>query len=381
MEDLTLEDIKTNLELSSSKNVYFSYEYPKNNISLTRNDFWYGYKRFTVDWNFSLLIESDYGLIQSESQIIKLSYTKSLIDYNLEKGPYTVEMRKYLRDKTLPIIDSLIAMGFENETDIEDFILLKKNSLHFTRISKKEKEAILKKKAEEEKSLRLKEYILIIDDSWSIKSSDIQRFQSLSKSSDIVMTLGTEEIKETNETIGYIEFIPTTFNDSIRVAFLLCETAKFNENRESINTTNRILRFMLPICEILRKDFAIDTENVLSIAKGESTGPIIINRNTPLDSITGASKEILQLSDLAEELNDEPVDMIVVSCKDNIWDLSFSNGKLLKIDAQGQKEHSLNVIKHELLNHGYFIHEPAFDNYMKKANFSKNLYFKKNRNN
>ena len=72
--------------------------------------------------------------------------------------------------------------------------------------------------------------------------------------------------------------------------------------------------------------------------------------------------------------------MVIASCKDNIWDLSFSDGKLLRIDSQGQKEHSLNVIKHELLNHGYFIHEPAFDNYMKKADFSKNLYFKRKRN-
>ena len=317
------------------------------------------------------------------SYVTKHFYQDSfkLYDYDLENDSYIVEMRKYLREEARPVIDYLLESGFENEDDIESFMLLKTTQLHFRKMTQEEKNIELKEKAEEKKFQRLKEYILINDDSGSMESSNIQRFQSLSRSSDIVMTLGTEEFRETNETVGYIEFIPTTFNDSIRVAFLLCESDKFAENRALINTINRILRFMLPIYEILRKDFAIDTETVLSIARGEITGPIIINRITPIDNASWASKGILQLSDLADELSSEPVDMVVVSCKDNIWDLSFSDGKLLRIDSQGQKEHSLNVIKHELLNHGYFIHEPAFESYIKKADFSKNLYFKRNRNN
>lgn len=218
------------------------------------------------------------------------------------------------------------------------------------------------------------------DDSMSIDSSDITRFQALSRCSDIVVTLGTEELKETDETIGYIEFIPTTFNDSIKVAFLLCESDKFAENRRLTNTINRILRFMLPLHEILCKYFEINTETVLSIARGETAGPLIIKRITPLDNATEIPKGILQLSDLADALCTEPVDMVVVSCRDNIWNLSFSDDRLLMIDSQGQKEHSLNVIKHELLNHGYFIYENAFTKYIKEADFSTNLYFKKDHN-
>ena len=100
----------------------------------------------------------------------------------------------------------------------------------------------------------------------------------------------------------------------------------------------------------------------------------------PLDNATEIPNGILQLSDLADALCTEPVDMVVISCRDNIWNLSFSDDRLLRIDSQGQKEHSLNVIKHELINHGYFIHENAFTQYIKKADFSTNLYFKKDRN-
>lgn len=384
MAELTLEDIKISLNLSGSKNVYFSYEYPKEKIREPRLS-----NSLIRHWEFSLSMESDYGLIQLDPKTIDLNYIieKAITpgwrvtgqDYFLDDNHHTVFMRKYLRYKAQPIIDFLLEMGYENEESIEDFMLLKKNSLHFTKLSQEEKEAELKQKAEEEKALQLKQYILITDDSVCIESSDIRKFQVLSRSSNIVMTLGTEEFKNTNEMLGYIEFIPTAFNDSIRIAFLLCESDKFDNYRKLMNTTNRILRFMMPIHEILRKDFIIDTETVLSIAKGEITGPIIINRITPIDNSTGISKGILQLSDLKDELYSEPVDMVIVSCKDNIWELSFSDGRLLRIDSQGQKEHSLNIVKHELLNHGYFIHEPAFDNYMKKADFSKNLYFKKNR--
>lgn len=384
MAELTFEDIKISLNLSTSKNIYFSYEYPKAQIRETRLS-----NSLIIPWEFFLSMESDYGLIQLNSKTIDLNYVIGKVltpnfriigqNYFLEDNHHTVFMRKYLRYKAQPIIDFLLEMGYENEESVEDFMLLKKNSLHFTKISQEEKETELKQKAEEEKALRLKQYILITDDSVNIGSSDIRKFQALSRSSNIVITLGTEEFKVTNETLGYIEFIPTMFNDSIRVAFLLCESDKFDDYLKLMNTTNRILRFMLPIHEILRKDFTIDTETVLSVAKGEITGPIIINRTTPLNNVAGISKEILQPSDLANELFIEPVDMVIVSCKDNIWELSFSDGRLLRIDSQGQKEHSLNVVKHELLNHGYFIHEPAFDNYMKKADFSKNLYFKKNR--
>ena len=386
MANLTLEDIKIRLRLSSANNIYFSYNYPEKEIFITNDSY---HETEIRKYNLNLVVESDYDCVTLNLANFKLQYKtfdsfhayRANYKFKLHDESYSTEMRSSLRVNIRPIIDSLIAMGFVNETDIEDFMLLKKNRLHLIRISQEEKDAELRKKAEEERSLRLKEYILITDDSGSIESSNIQRFQSLSRSSDIVMTLGTEEFKGTNETIGYIEFIPTIFNDSIRVAFLLCESDKFAEKRVLINTINRILRFMLPIYEILRKDFAIDTEIALSIARGEITGPIIISRITPIDNTAGISKEILQLSDLADELSIEPVDMVVVSCKDNIWNLSFSDGRLLRIDSQGQKEHSLNVIKHELLNHGYFIHEPAFDNYMKKADFTKNLYFKRNRNN
>lgn len=325
-------------------------------------------------------LDKDYIKLNYETDEVDQWIHDRLYDYKLCDESYRTEIRSCLRKQARPLIDFLLETGFESETDIEDFMLLKNNTLHFTKISQEEKEKELKKKAEEEKSLQLNKYVIMTDDAMSIDSSDIKRFQALSRCSDIVVTLGTEELKETDETIGYIEFIPTTFNDSIKVAFLLCESDKFAENRGLTNTINRILRFMLPLHEILCKYFEINTETVLSIARGETAGPLIIKRIIPLNNATEISKGILQLSDLADALCTEPVDMVVVSCRDNIWNLSFSDDRLLRIDSQGQKEHSLNVIKHELLNHGYFIHENAFTKYIKKADFSTNLYFKKDRN-
>lgn len=386
MDKRDLENNKEKLKLSLATNVYFSYNYPQKKICRK------GYSDASLKererFKFSLIVESDYDCMELDQGYFYLDYeideanrwTDKLYYYKLCDESYLTEIRSRLRVQARPIIDFLLETGFESETDIEDFMLLKNNILHFTRISQEKKEAKLKKKKEEEKSLQLSKYILMTDDSRSIDSSDIKRFQSLSRCSDIVVTLGTEELKETNETIGYIEFIPTTFNDSIRVAFLLCESDKFAENRGLTNTINRILRFMLPLHEILYKYFEINTETVLSIARGETAGPLIIKRIIPLDNATEISKGILQLSDLADALCTEPVDMVVISCRDNIWNLSFSDDRLLRIDSQGQNEHSLNVIKHELLNHGYFIHENAFTKYIQKADFSTNLYFKKDRN-
>ena len=372
------------MNLEEARNVYLSYNLPKRII---------GYDSFVShtaihkkeQWSCNLTVESDYDNISFHVMSTDVTYKRG--EGYKEYGNLDVDsidkitLRKKIRLTANPIISILNETGFTTESKIEDFMLLKKNELHFIRITQEEKEEAIRDKAEKEKSQRLAEYIHIMDDSVNIESSDIRKFWALGKSSNIVMTLGTEEFKETNETIGYIEFIPTMFNDSFRIAFLLCETDKFDDNRKSLNTINRIMRFMLPIYEILRKDFAIETETILNVARGKITGPIIINRITPIDNTAGISKGILQLSDLADELCTEPVDMVVVSFKNDIWDLSFSDGKLLLIDSQGHKEHSLNVIKQELLNHGYFIHEPAFDNYMKKADFSKNLYFRKNRNN
>ena len=231
-----------------------------------------------------------------------------------------------------------------------------------------------KKKAE----VLLRKYIDLLSDSSIIKTSDIKRFQDLIKNSIIVLSLGVEELNINDEVVGYLEFIPSSFSDVIRVAFVRCSKDKFNEERKSQNVINRIFRLMMPVFVILQEHFDIKLDTVISFAKGEIPGPIVINRTTPIEKETVISKGILQLSDLADELCAEPVDMVVLSCRDNIWDLSFSDGRLLRVDSQGQKEHSLNVIKHELLNHGYFIHEPAFDNYMKKADFTKNLFFKKN---
>ncbi len=339
-------------------------------------------------YQFSFHIESDYKCLELKLKDFNIEYKlkergdchHNYDTFKIADESYFTEMRSCLRERTRPIFDFLLETGFNSKKDIEDFMFFRTKDLHFTRRPQKEIEAELKKKEEEEKSLQLSKYILMTDDSMSIDYSDIKRFQALSRCSDIIVTLGTEEFKETNETVGYIEFIPTTFNDSIKVAFLLCESDKFAENRVLNNTINRILRFMLPIHEILYKYFEINMETILSIARGETAGPLIIKRITPLDNGTEISKGILQLSDLADALCTEPVDMVVISCRDNIWNLSFSDDRLLRIDSQGQKEHSLNVIKHELLNHGYFIHENAFNKYIKNADFSKNLYFKKDRN-
>ena len=386
MDNQDLENTKKKLQLSLATNVYFSYNYPQKTIH--RKGQSNAPLIVTEKFIFSLVVESDYDCMELDKDNINLKYetdylgqaTSRVYAYELCDESYRTEIRSCLRKQARPLIDFLLETGFESETDIEDFMLLKNNILHFTKISQEKKEAELKKKEEEEKSLQLGKYILMTDDSMSIDSSDIKRFQALSRCSDIIVTLGTEELKETKETVGYIEFIPTTFNDSIRVAFLLCESDKFAEKRVLTNTINRILRFMLPLHEILCKYFEINTETVLSIARGETAGPLIIKRIIPLDNGTEISKGILQLSDLADALCTEPVDMVVISCKDNIWNLSFSDDRLLRIDSQGQKEHSLNVIKHELLNHGYFIHENAFTKYIKKADFSTNLYFKKDRN-
>ena len=386
MNNQDLENNKKKLNLSLATNVYFSYNYPQKTIH--RKGQSNAPLIVTETYIFSLIVESDYDCIELDKHYIELDYetddvdqwSEDLYDYKLCDESYRTEIRSCLRKQARPLIDFLLETGFESETDIEDFMLLKNKTLHFTKISQEEKEKELKKKAEEEKSLQLNKYVLMTDDTMSIDSSDIKRFQALSRCSDIVVTLGTEELKETDETIGYIEFIPTTFNDSIKVAFLLCESDKFAENRGLTNTVNRILRFMLPIHEILYKYFEINMETILSIARGETAGPLIIKRITPLDNATEISKGILQLSDLADALCTEPVDMVVISCRDNIWNLSFSDDRLLRIDSQGQKEHSLNVIKHELLNHGYFIHENVFNKYIKKADFSTNLYFKKDRN-
>lgn len=378
MDNWDLEYIKKELRLSLATNVYISYDLPPDNIKGNSDE----YKK--KKYQFSFHIESDYKCLELKVNDFVLKYEPQYKEGYYYKFKISdecrTEMRSCLREQARPIIDFLLETGFESETDIEDFMFFRTKNLHFIRPSQKEIEAELKKKAKEEKSSRLKEYILMTDDSMSIDSFDIKRFQALSRCSDIVVTLGIEELKETNETIGYIEFIPTTFNDSIRVAFLLCESDKFAENRGLTNTINRILRFMLPIHEILCKYFEINTETVLSIAKGETAGPLIIRRIIPLDNATEISKGILQLSDLADALCTEPVDMVVISCRDNIWNLSFSDDRLLRIDSQGQNEHSLNVIKHELLNHGYFIHENAFTKYIQKADFSTNLYFKKDRN-
>lgn len=391
MDNWDLEYIKEELQLSLATNVYISYNLPDTIIYKKESSATPSKEKY----QFSFHIESDYKCLELKIKDFNITYKlKNDITYMHNEGryysyveefeiadkSYRTEMRSCLRERTRPIFDFLFETGFNSKTDIEDFMFFRTQNLHFTRPSQKEIEAELKKKEEEEKSLQLSKYILITDDSMSIDSSDIKRFQALNRCSDIVVTLGTEELKETDETIGYIEFIPTTFNDSIKVAFLLCESDKFAENRGLTNTINRILRFMLPLHEILCKYFEINTETVLSIARGETAGPLIIKRIIPLDNGTEISKGILQLSDLADALCTEPVDMVVISCRDNIWNLSFSDDRLLRIDSQGQKEHSLNVIKHELLNHGYFIHENAFTKYIKKADFSTNLYFKKDRN-
>ena len=266
MNNQDLENYKKKLKLSLATNVYFSYNYPQKKICRK------GYSDASLKererFKFSLIVESDYDCMELDQGYFYLDYeideanrwTDRLYDYKLCNESYLTEIRSRLRVQARPIIDFLLETGFESETDIEDFMLLKNNILHFTRFSQEKKEAELKKKKEEEKSLQLSKYILMTDDSRSIDSSDIKRFQALSRCSDIVVTLGTEELKETNETIGYIEFIPTTFNDSIRVAFLLCGSDKFAENRGLTNTINRILRFMLPIHEILCKYFEINTK-------------------------------------------------------------------------------------------------------------------------
>lgn len=393
MENWDLEYIKEELKLSLATNVYISYDLPATIIEKKK----YSDTPSKEKYQFSFHIESDYKCLELKLKDFNIKYKlkergnyyRDYDTFEIADESYRTEMRSCLRERARPIFDFLLETGFNSKKDIEDFMFFRTKNLHFTRRPQKEIEAELKKKEEEEKSLRLKEYILMTDDSRSIDSSDIQRFQALSRCSDIVVTLGTKELKETKETVGYIEFIPTTFNDSIKVAFLLCESDKFAEKRVLTNTINRILRFMLPLHEILCKYFEINAETVLSIARGETAGPLIIkhiitpNNNvpeTPNNNVPEISKGILQLSDLEDQLGTEPVDMVVISCRDNIWNLSFSDNKLLRIDSQGQKEHSLNVIKHELLNHGYYIHENAFIKYMKKADFSTNLYFKKDRN-
>lgn len=384
MDNWDLEYIKEELKLSLATNVYISYDLPDSTLTQKTTSS----SPIKKEYQFYLLIKADNRSLDLKIKEFTLEYkyyshvrlTRGCFtDFKIDES-YLTEMRNCLSNRTRPIINFLLETEFKNTTDIEAFMRFRTKELHFIRPSQKVIEAELKKKAEEEKSLKLSKYILMTDDSMSIDSFDIKRFQALSRCSGIVLTLGTEELKENKETVGYIEFIPTTFNDSIKVAFLLCESDKFAENRGLTNTINRILRIMLPLYEILCKYFEINIETILSIARGETADPLIIKRITPLYNATEISKGILQLSDLADALCTEPVDMVVISCRDNIWNLSFSDDRLLRIDSQGQKEHSLNVIKHELLNHGYFIHENAFNKYIKKADFSTNLYFKKDRN-
>ena len=87
------------------------------------------------------------------SYVTKHFYQDSfkLYDYDLENDSYIVEMRKYLREEARPVIDYLLESGFENEDDIESFMLLKTTQLHFRKMTQEEKNIELKEKAEEKK--------------------------------------------------------------------------------------------------------------------------------------------------------------------------------------------------------------------------------------
>lgn len=156
MDNQCIEKIKEELKLSLAGNVYFSYRYPNKIIRRQGQDYCGPYV-VTATFIFSLIVESDYDCIELDKDDIKLNYATDhggylcksyLYDYKLCDESYRTEMRSYLRKQARPLIDFLLETGFKSETDIEDFMLLKNTTLHFTKISQEEKEKELKKKAE-----------------------------------------------------------------------------------------------------------------------------------------------------------------------------------------------------------------------------------------